>query len=156
MIFRASVDIDVALSLTNSKTLKGDLLKAKAQAMVFYLEEMIQEHFNYPSPNVKYNYKPNKLTYEIWKRKTHPNALYQLVLSGRLRNAVLNGKVDSRDGSIRFNLPEHGLYQLKAGRNFLDPNFADQLILQDRIRRNLFFIRSYRAKAVSARIDRRI
>lgn len=140
------MDIDVALSLTNSKTLKGDLLKAKTQAMVYYLEEMISRHFEKPNPNSAYGYKPNKITYEIWKKKYHPESLYQLVLSGRLRNAVLNGRVDSKDGSISFNLPEYGLYQLKAGRDFINPNFSDRIEIQERIRKNLFFIRSQRAK----------
>lgn len=146
------MDIDVSLRLTNSKTLKGDLLKAKTQAMVYYLEEMIHKHFDKPNPNMQYGYRPNTIKYEIWKRKYHPESLYQLVLSGRLRNAVLNGKVDRNTGKIRFNLPEYGLYQLEADRNFIDPNFADQIEIQERIRRNLFFIRSQRAKLYAKKV----
>lgn len=149
--FVTTIDLDAALSLTNSKTLKGDLLKAKVQTMIYYLEEMIQEHFNYRSPNIKYKYKPNKMTYEMWKAKYHPEAMYQLVLSGRLMEAVLSGKVDRLTGKIVFNLPEYGLYQLQAGRNFLDPNDYDKIILQDKLRQNLFFIRSQRAKAAISR-----
>jgi len=141
-------DIDVALSLTNSKSLKGDLLKAKYQAMVYYVEEMIHKHFNKPNPNLEYRYKPNKLSYEIWKKKYHPDALYQMVLTGRLRNAVLNGKVDSKTGKVRFNIPEYGIYQLEVGRDFLSPSWYDEIEIQNRIRRNLFHIRSERMKLV--------
>jgi hypothetical protein len=144
--FVTECDIDVALTLTGSKTLRGDLLKAKAQMMVYYLEEIIQEHFNYPNPNFKYKYKPNTSKYEMWKKKYHPESLYQLVLSGRLRNAVLNGKIDKVTGKIVFNLPEYGLYQLKAKRNFIDPSAYDLIDMQNRLRRNLFFIRSERSK----------
>jgi hypothetical protein len=144
--FTISCDIDVALKLTNSKTLKGDLLKAKTQAMVYYLEELIHKHFDKPNANMEYKYRPNTMKYEIWKKKNHPDALYQMVLSGRLRNAVLNGKVDRSTGKISFNIPEYGLYQLQADRDFTSPSFYDNVVIQNKIRDNLFFIRSNRAK----------
>jgi hypothetical protein len=146
MGFVIECDLETALSLTNAKTIKGDLLKAKYQTQIYYLEEMIHQHFDKSNPNLQYGYRPNKMTYEFWKKKYHPTAIYQLVLSGRLRNAVLNGRVDRATGKISFSLPEYGLYQLKAGRDFVNPSAEDRIILQSKLRNYLFNIRSLRAK----------
>jgi hypothetical protein len=146
--FTVTTDIDVALSLTNSKTLRGDLLKAKYMALVWYVEEMIHKHFDKPNPNMEYRYKPNKLTYEMWKKKYHPDAINQLVLTGRLKSAVERAKVDPKTGKISVSVPEYGIYQLEAGRDFLSPSWYDEIEIQNRIRRNLFHIRSERMKLV--------
>ena len=137
-------DMQTALKLTNSKTLKGDLLKAKIQSQVYYVNELIKSHFQRISPNTYY--KPNKPSYETWKRK-HFTSLYQLVSTGRLRNAMLNGRVNSSTGKITFNIPEYGIYQIEAGRDFLNPSRDDQIQMQIKLRQELFEIRSKRAKA---------
>lgn len=145
--FEIVCDIDVALSLTRAKTLKGDILTAKYQAMIFYVEELIMEHFGYKNPNIRYNYKPNTKKYEEWKQKYHPTAINQLVLSGRLQRAVEAAKVDRNTGKVSVSVPEYGIFQMKIHkRDFLSPNLSDTIEIQDRLRRNLFYIRSQRAK----------
>lgn len=133
--------------LTNSKTLKGDLLKAKTRAMVWYVDNLIMEHFAYPNPNMKYKYKPNTERYEAWKRKYHPEAVNQLVLSGRLKRAVQRAVVDQQTGKVQVSVPEYGLYQMYIHkRDFLSPNRSDLLKINKQIKRNLYIIRSQRAR----------
>lgn len=105
----------------------------------YYLEMLISDHFLHSSPN-KY-YKPNTMKYEAWKKRYYPTAIHQLVLTGRLQHAVESGKVNS-NGSITFNLPEYGLYQIVAGRDFLSPTIADTNKLSKRFTKEFFTLRS--------------
>lgn len=92
-----------------------DKKKAARQTQLYYLNVLIENHFKLNNPNGQYT--PNTQKYEQWKKKHYGN-LPQLVLSGALRKAVENGRVKS-NGVIVFDLPDHGLYQIEAGRDFL-------------------------------------
>lgn len=89
---------------------------AKVKAMVWALEKLLKRHFELHNGNTRYV--PNTKSYEEWKRRKHPNSLYQLVLSGELRDAVMRGKV-TRDGEYVFSLPNYGIYLIEGGRDFL-------------------------------------
>lgn len=145
-MIKISCNIETAIKLTAASILKRDLRRARILAITYYLENLIENHFRMISPNLRY--KPNKITYEQWKRKYHPDAVYQLVLSGRLRNAVLRGKVDGRNAKVTFNIPEYGIYQIRADRDFLEPTFGENMIIQAKTRTNL---RKLRQRTIRAR-----
>lgn len=130
--------LDEAARLTSPAVLREHWMLTVVKTQEFYVEQLIEDHFRLKSPNREY--KPNKASYERWKKKYYPSAIYQLVITGRLRNAVRNGKVRS-DGTILFNLPEYGLFQIEAGRDFLAQTRNDKKKLSKVFTRSFFDIR---------------
>lgn len=133
-----TTDLDTAIRLTSPSVMREHWRLATVKTQEFYIEVLIENHFRKKSPNSEYE--PNKPSYEKWKRKYYPQALYQLVLTGRLLNAVRKGKVRS-DGTILFNLPEYGLFQIEAGRDFLSQTRDDKKKLSKIFTRSFFDIR---------------
>lgn len=114
--FTVTKTAEEAARLTSPAAMHDQWRAAFVKTQMWMLESLLESHFELTSPNTRY--KPNKMSYETWKKKHHPDAIYQLVVSGKLRRAVLNGQVQY-DGNIKFDLPEYGLYQIEAGRDFL-------------------------------------
>lgn len=115
-----------------------DIKLAKMRTMMYYVQKLLVSHFQMISPNKIYT--PNKLSYQLWKAK-HVGVLWQLVVTGRLRNAMLGGTV-KQDGSVFFDIPEYGLYQIKAGRDFVSPTKRDKIAMERRFKQELKSIRS--------------
>jgi hypothetical protein len=137
--FEVTMSLEEAEAQCTPEQFKADIKDAKNATLLYYLKEMIRDHFIHKNPNGFYP--PNTIKYEEWKRK-HYGLLPQLVLSGRLRAAVLAGKV--KDGNIVFNLPEYHIYQLRAGRDFLSPTKSEERKLKNQLLDELFEIRKAR------------
>jgi hypothetical protein len=133
---------DINLATYQSGNLKKDILEAKINTLVMYVNRLIKKHFKSKNPNVAYGYKPNSVEYEMWKLK-HYGSLPQLVLSGELASAVQNGRV-LKNGKISFDLPKYGLYQLQDGRDFLSPNAKDLKEMEAYFKKELVRIRKKR------------
>lgn len=96
-----------------------DKLNAKKKAIKWFIDNLLIEHFQAGNTQ-RYGYKPNKPSYDAWKKKYGNNI--QLVLSGELKKAVeATARVNS-DASFRVSVEKYGLYQIRLGRNFMKPN----------------------------------
>ena len=126
-----------AARLTSPAVMHEQWRVAVVKTQQWMLETLIEQHFMLTSPNNRY--KPNKPTYEAWK-KQHGGGIFQLVVSGRLKAAVINGKVQ-QDGTILFDLPEYGLYQIRAGRDFLSLDAAENKLMSERFTKEFFALR---------------
>jgi hypothetical protein len=115
--------------------LPNDKKLSIVQTAQWYVDNLIKLHFT-SGNGARQGYKPNTSKYNDWKRK-HYGELPQLYLSGRLYKAVLAGKVNKATGEVIFDLPQWGLYQVKAGRDFLTPSKKEQDIL-DKMQHALF------------------
>jgi hypothetical protein len=98
--------------------IKGSKTKCQEEALQMFIKKLLVNHFKKGNTE-KYGYAKNKPSYDSWKKKKYGN-LPQLVLSGRLRESALQATV--RGGTIYFNVPSYGDYQIELGRIWNKPS----------------------------------
>lgn len=138
-VIKRSVTKDQAQYLKN--TLEGDIIKARRKMFSYFLEKVIQRHFE-PGNQGRYKYKDVSPEYKKWKL-THGKGNVLLVLSGKLKKLAKEGKIT--DKTIVWDFPSYGLYQLNI-RPFLTPSPDEKKELELVFRKELNKIRKKRVK----------
>jgi hypothetical protein len=115
-----------------------DKLNAKKKAIKWFIDNLLIEHFQAGNTQ-RYGYKPNKPSYDAWKKKHGSNI--QLVVSGELQKAVQATAKVNPNGTFKVNVPKYGLYQIELGRDFLKPNSSELNLINKQYKKYLLEIR---------------
>lgn len=122
-----------------------DKLNAKKKAIKWFIDNLLIEHFQAGNTQ-RYNYTPNKPTYDAWKKKHGGNI--QLVLSGELQKAVEATARVNPNGTFKVSIPKYGIYQIELGRDFLKPNSTELKLINRQYRKYLLEIRKKTVESI--------
>jgi hypothetical protein len=130
-----------------SKHIRGldnQLLEASRRSWNLYLKNKWIKHFKYGNTAL-YNYTPNSLKTEQKKKTKWGFIKPQLVDSGKLKAAAqksIRVKVNRKSIRLTVMATKYGDYQIKAGRDWINPNLKDLKWITKQTKRQLKLIRN--------------
>jgi hypothetical protein len=126
-----------------------DKINAKKKAIRWFIDNLLIEHFQIGNTQ-RYGYTPNSAKYEAWKKKFGGNI--QLVLSGKLKEAVIRSARTTNEAKIKVSVPEYGIINIQLGRDFLKPNSQELKIISKKYKE---FLVQIRKKTVATILNKR-